>query len=340
MIFALDRLADYSPGALLAELRRVAALVGGPTLTIGQFEARSRVSYSALWRHFGGWRQALERAGLGDRYSGRPVTAKMRRKAGRRMSDAELLDALRAAARRKQTRVLRVQDLDQACPIGYHVVARRFGSWAKALALAGLVQHRSGRRYGERACFENLRALWLHYGRPPRYAETMRPPSRVGMRAYVHRFGTWRKALQAFVAWANGGAAAAQAAGDVAREAAAPAAPCLAKDEGGGRRKPALPVQDRRHVPLALRFQVLRRDRYACRACGDSPVKNKRCTLEVDHVRPFARGGKTVIENLRTLCKRCNLGKGARIARARRAAAGPAATRRKRWKKAKKTGGR
>jgi hypothetical protein len=121
--FALDRLVDYSDDAMLTELRRVAALVDGPILMIGQFEARSRVSYNALWRHFGGWRQALERAGLGHRYSGRPVTDKMRHKAGRRMTDDELLDALRQAARRKKTRVLRVQDLDAACPIGYYVVA-------------------------------------------------------------------------------------------------------------------------------------------------------------------------------------------------------------------------
>lgn len=300
-VFALDRLADYSPDALSAELRRVAAMVDGPTLTIGQFQARSRVSYNTLWQRFGGWRQALERAGLGHRYGGRPVTEKMRRREGRRMSDAELIDALRAAARRKKTRVLRVQDLDQECPIGYHVVASRFGSWAEALARAGLEQHRTGRRYADRTCFENLRRVWLHYGRAPRCEEMMRPPSQVGMRAYVRRFGTWRKALAAFVAWAN-----APAEANACPPAGAPAAVPPAAVP------PAPPPEDRRRVPLALRFQVLQRDRYACCACGDSPTKNKRCTLEVDHVVPFARGGKTVIENLRTLCGRCNRGKGAR----------------------------
>lgn len=304
--FVLRRLADYSPDALSMELRRVAALVGGPVLTIGQFQARSRVSYNALWRHFGGWRQALERAGLGHRYSGRPVTAKMRANRGRRMSDAELLDALRAAARRKKTHVLRVRDLDAACPIGYHVVARRFGSWAGALERAGLAQHKCGLRYGDRQCFENLRDLWLHLGRPPRGEDVMRPPSRVGLRAYLRRFKTWRRALHAFVDWANADAPPApeKSAASAAKEAAAPTpapAPAPVKPE------------DRRHVPLGLRFQVLRRDRYTCLSCGDSPIKNKSCDLEVDHVRPFARGGRTVIENLRTLCKRCNLGKGARV---------------------------
>jgi 5-methylcytosine-specific restriction endonuclease McrA len=30
----------------------------------------------------------------------------------------------------------------------------------------------------------------------------------------------------------------------------------------------------------------------------------------VDHIVPWSKGGETILENLRTLCSKCNLGKG------------------------------
>jgi len=32
-------------------------------------------------------------------------------------------------------------------------------------------------------------------------------------------------------------------------------------------------------------------------------------SLHVDHIEPWSRGGKTIEENLQTLCEKCNLGK-------------------------------
>ncbi|MGH6770170.1 MAG: HNH endonuclease [Xanthobacteraceae bacterium] len=34
--------------------------------------------------------------------------------------------------------------------------------------------------------------------------------------------------------------------------------------------------------------------------------------MHVDHILAFAKGGRTVLENLQTLCEACNLGKGDR----------------------------
>ncbi|MBO5777220.1 MAG: HNH endonuclease [Clostridia bacterium] len=33
--------------------------------------------------------------------------------------------------------------------------------------------------------------------------------------------------------------------------------------------------------------------------------------LEIDHIKPIAKGGKTTIDNLQTLCHDCNVKKGA-----------------------------
>jgi len=57
----------------------------------------------------------------------------------------------------------------------------------------------------------------------------------------------------------------------------------------------------------ALRFEVLRRDGFACTYCGRRPP----CVeLHVDHVVPAALGGADAPENLRTSCADCNAGKG------------------------------
>lgn len=58
-----------------------------------------------------------------------------------------------------------------------------------------------------------------------------------------------------------------------------------------------------------LRYQVLNRDHHRCVICGASA--NDGVKLHVDHIIPVSKGGKTELSNLRTLCERCNLGKGA-----------------------------
>ena len=58
-----------------------------------------------------------------------------------------------------------------------------------------------------------------------------------------------------------------------------------------------------------LRYQVLKRDHFKCCACGASPAKDPSVELHIDHIIPWSKGGETTLENLQTLCSRCNLGK-------------------------------
>lgn len=59
-----------------------------------------------------------------------------------------------------------------------------------------------------------------------------------------------------------------------------------------------------------LRNQIKSRDNFACRICGLSTRVEPNLLLEVDHIVPLSRGGMTCIENLQTLCWRCNRSKG------------------------------
>lgn len=58
-----------------------------------------------------------------------------------------------------------------------------------------------------------------------------------------------------------------------------------------------------------LRFLVMKRDNYKCQICGDSPAKNPQTELHIDHIVPWSKGGETVLDNLQTLCSKCNMGK-------------------------------
>lgn len=60
-----------------------------------------------------------------------------------------------------------------------------------------------------------------------------------------------------------------------------------------------------------LRTDVLRRDGSRCRMCGASAADG--ATLHIDHILPVSHGGRTVQDNLQTLCQSCNLGKSNRF---------------------------
>ena len=64
---------------------------------------------------------------------------------------------------------------------------------------------------------------------------------------------------------------------------------------------------ERGKVTNRMRFAIYQRDGNRCRKCGS------RYNLEIDHIIPIAKGGKSTMNNLQTLCHRCNVKKGANI---------------------------
>ena len=68
-----------------------------------------------------------------------------------------------------------------------------------------------------------------------------------------------------------------------------------------------------RSLSLALRYRVLVRDKFRCVICGASPAKDGAVELHIDHIFPWSRGGQNTEENLRTLCLKCNIGKGDKL---------------------------
>ncbi len=332
-----DALPVYTNAAILDDLKRVSESLPDEPFTQKVYLTHGgRYSRSIFKRRFGGWREALDAAGIGSRFGGPPTTERMRSQPLRAMSDKEILARIRDVSAQLGKTSLAGADIEANSEISRDMMHRRFGSVSAALRQAGVEQVNHGRRHTEDEVFENLLKVWTHYGRAPTVSEMDWRPSTVGKNTYIHRYGGWRKALRAFIDRANsevdGGPAL-----DPGQEPSTPAdrtGPTESPTASAtGARRPQSasqtsarsrvaratptnikpPPEDRRDPSLGLRFKVLQRDRFKCVVCGDHPARNAECLLHVDHLIPWSKGGKTREDNLRTLCATCNIGRGNRF---------------------------
>jgi hypothetical protein len=273
---------------LLDDLRRVAKLVGKDTVTKSDYERHGQHGRGTLARRFGGWLVALKRAGLSAE---RPKPA----------TEQELLSDLQGVAQRLRKTCVTLAEYRAHGKFSERPFYDRFGNWTTALRRAGLSDSPNYHaRLPDEAYFRNLERLWSTLGRQPRYGEIEKPLSGISAGAYEQRFGSWRKALEAFAKYVNDGMTAPSA-------EPAPFERSSPDRSPPNRNRPARRTQ--RAPSHRLRFLVMRRDRFRCVLCGRSPANVPTLTLHVDHVRPWERGGETVLDNLQTLCDACNYGK-------------------------------
>ena len=299
--FKLHRLTEYTKATLIAEIQRVAHLISSRAISESEFKKHARVGVTTLRRHFGSWRNALLRAGLSERCSKYMVTEKVLHQAAKSMTNDDVLDEIQRVAKELNKPIgLGISEFNQHSIISHSVARKRFGSWRKALECAGLSAGKLGNRYTDEECFENLLNVWTYHGRPPKTTEMYQPPSTIGYRAYTRRWGTWIKALEAFVK----------------RTEQDPDTPSRRGESKKHLDKVICTFQktsaDKREVKLGIRYKVLKRDNFRCVLCGRSPATEQGCELHVDHIIPFSKGGKSTLDNLRSTCKECNLGKGNR----------------------------
>ena len=291
MDFKINRLSDYSNESLIAELRRVAELVKFEPITRQLFAKHSKASTSTFIRRFGGWQQALESAGLGDRYSGKTVSERMRSQSGRNVTRDQVLNELRRVAGKVGHNDITCEEFNAHSTFSAATVRSRFKTWCKALSAAELVSRATSVRYSDEECFENLLRVWTYYGRQPKYREMNNEPSEVGGKAYVVRWGTWVKSLEAFVDRVQ----------KDEPETYVNPKPTSSLDVLSPPKTKRKSKEDDGRIPLGVRYKILVRDSFKCVRCGHSPATDPNCRLHVDHKIPYSKGGPTVIENLRTL---------------------------------------
>ncbi len=166
---------------------------------------------------------------------------------------------------------------------------KRFGSWHNALKEAGLEFSPMYReKISDEGYFKNIEIAWRSLGKQPSCKQMIKPLSKYSVAAYSKRFGTWRRALEAFVKYINKGES-----NDF-------------QDNQG-----VTQIKKRsRSISWRTRFLIMRRDGFRCKICGNVQDVSKGITLHIDHIVPYSKGGETVFDNLQTLCSKCNIGKG------------------------------
>lgn len=202
----------------------------------------------------------------------------------RYFSDEELLNDLRRVARHLGKETVEQREDPKLGKFSAKPYTNRFGGWNQALERAGLQVTRLS-KITNQELFDNLEAIWRKLGRQPFYGEMRKPISKYAISVYCRRFGGWFKACGVFVRSKSGD----------------PSFVKLLNQKSLSRP---------RTVGEKLKLQIFKRDHYACVRCGRSPASQRGVILHVDHVIPFSKGGDTNLENLRTLCDKCNLGKG------------------------------
>jgi 5-methylcytosine-specific restriction endonuclease McrA len=212
---------------------------------------------------------------------------KLEHTAGVLVSDDDILADMQRVASEFGAGLLSARLYQSQGKYSHTTAIKRFGSWNTALKAAGL-RVLNEVYVSDEELFTKIEHMWIRLGRQPRKRELVRPLSRYSERPYARRFGSWRRALEAFVQWAE-----------------------TATD---GDYESVDRVETRRRTPRdpnsALRWRVANRDSFRCQHCGKSPALQAGVQLHIDHIVPWSKGGETVFENLQTLCSECNIGKG------------------------------
>jgi hypothetical protein len=272
---------------LLADLKRVASKLNQDSLSRDEYDRNGLYSASTMGKRFGSWAKALESAHLQVRKY-------------QIITRDELIDDLKRVATLLNKDKITHAEYDSYGKYSSNAFISKYKNWFAALEAAGLKKTRNFNISNE-DYFKNLEEVWVKLGRQPKSNEMEKPLSNYTSGAYENRFGTWRKSLIAFVDYIN--------------NYQEPEEPTSLVDSEIIQNNETTtidskPHKTKRNISWRLRFIIMKRDNFKCQKCGRSPSTNPLVQLQVDHIKPWVKGGETIPENLETLCMECNIGKG------------------------------
>ena len=212
--------------------------------------------------------------------------------------DEELLDDLKRVADKLGKNNLTAREYDKTGKYTSGTIGKRFITWNKALQKAGL-EVKESHNVSDKELLENIEVVWISLGRQPTSREMRRPVSKYSTDTYHNRFGTWRKALEAFVEFINLDDEQNQEIEKIEIEENT--------SEKSQEDEIIFKHKTKRTPSERLKVQVLMRDGNKCRLCGIT-VTGK--DIHFDHILAWSKGGETVLENLQILCAPHNLAKG------------------------------
>lgn len=218
-------------------------------------------------------------------------------------SDDAMIEELRRVAAQYGNRRFSRREYDAiAATCKGSAVIARFGSWQAALNAAGLQLEAVGKNrwvISDEQLFQEMGRIWSIVGHRPSHDEWVNQNPRYSYTTYKTRYGGWINACAAFIAFITGTLTHTQS-------------PKISLHVRSSTYSPKARASnpEKRNVSEKLRYRVLARDHFKCVLCGRSPATEAGVKLHIDHIIPFARGGKTEFSNLRSVCNSCNWGKG------------------------------
>lgn len=303
---------DVSDEELLQDILRVKAIYGKETLTREEYKKYGKFGYNTFLRHFGGWNQTLELCGLQINDLQRAAAKGAHNYAC--VTDEQLRDDLIRVANLLFKTTFSSGEYRIHGEWSTSTYFKRFGTWNKALENAGLQPYKqvSGKKIVTEALYNEIERIWVKLGRQPTSTDIKKGVSIYSLHAFSRRFGSWRKALVAFITYVNGEDD--NTTTDKVNSLMPSGYSMRSKSNVRNKSNVTHELELHKHKTqrdpnLRLRFKVLSRDNFRCCICGASPSTDSTVKLHIDHILPWSKGGETVLENLRTLCSRCNLGK-------------------------------
>lgn len=283
--FVLEKIHRNTPeNELLEDLICVSQKVGRNQVSTKEYNQLGVFTSATYKNSFGSFALALKKAGLS------PLN-------NRNVPKEELIDDLGRVITETGNNQISMHEYIKLGNYSFEPFRRVFGTWSNAIKEVGLTPRNMNTSNED--CFKNLENIWVQLGRQPRYTEMKKPFSKYSGHLYSSKFGSWTKALEAFVENINSGVETENIDNEETN----------IKSEIVGQFAQIQRHRIKREIGWRLRFLVLRRDNFKCVSCGKSPATNLNTELHVDHIIPWDKYGETEIDNLQTLCVECNIGK-------------------------------
>ena len=288
---------NVSDEELIEDVVRVAKKLKKTTLTAKEYTLNGTYHSSTLSHRFGSWKKVLELSSLTIKGHNFKYT----------FSDEDVIEDLKRVAFEYKKETLTSNEYSKYGRCHGDTLSRRYGTWNKVLELAGL-KNVMNRNFTNEDLFVEIERVWTLLGRQPTTTDIKNGISKYSLNSYARRFGGWRSALQAFVDYIYDESESNKDSFDKTEK--------VDSDNNNKEIKVVKKgvIVSKQHITgrdvnLRLRFKVLQRDNFKCCSCGASPAKDPSVELHVDHIIPWSKGGETTMENLQTLCSKCNLGK-------------------------------
>ena len=285
---------NISDEELLNDVIKTARKLGKKSLTVDEYSHNGTFHRTTLSNRFGSWKNVLTLCHLDlENHSFRVNIS----------NDDIINDVVRVKNIYKKDTITQAE-YDAYGIFRSSTLYKHGMTWNKILQMCGLKLNEN-RNISNEEMFAEIERLWVKLGRQPTTTNIKNGASIYSLNTFSRRFGSWRKALVAFVNYVNADDNNQTDKGDVSM----PPASSVRHESDDTHELEFIEHKTQCEPNLRLRFKVLARDYFKCCICGASPAKDSSVELHVDHIKPWSKGGETVLDNLQTLCSKCNLGK-------------------------------